>query len=258
MYEYFKINGSNTYNHWYTTQAGYAWKYSHTGSALAGLLVEIITNQAFWQYCESNFFQPLGMYDTHWLFNNFGPNISRVAYPHTYNKETKRLNTIEHYSFYDYPNGGLKTTVLDFAKFLKMLMSGGTVNNVQFLSQASVTLMTELVPIRGQYDRQTVGMWRIFKERSVIGHDGGERGFRTLAGFDPETNNAIIWFSNTWPDCECFVPIGEEIFTQYFGSSASKIATDLHEVNREAYFRSLGLPLPRRFQISPSSSARPT
>jgi len=128
-----------------------------------------------------------------------------------------------------------------------MLLNKGKVGNTVILPEYAVEQMTELVPIRGQYDRQTVGMWRIFQDRMLIGHDGGERGFRSIAGFDPATGNGVIWLSNSWPNCECYVATANQIYTEYFGASASKSPPNQLQLNREAFFKSIGLPLPRKF-----------
>jgi hypothetical protein len=171
------------------------------------------------------------MYNTHFFYSDYKENVSRVAYPHVWNDKKGVFRTIPLYGFADYPDGGLKTSVDDYFKFMTMLMNGGMYKGTRILSTASVDMMTTLQPILGQYDRQTYGMWNIFKKRSVVGHDGGERGWRSFAGFDPETKNGIIWFSNIWPRCECMVSLAESIFNSWFGPDTAALPPNLAASN---------------------------
>jgi len=227
-------------SNWFHIPPGVSWKYSHIGTALAAFLLEILESTPFHTYCETNIFQPLGMFNTHWFLYEYKENISRVAYPHSWDKKLQRYNTLPSYGFADYPDGALKTSVLDYFNFITMFLNGGLFNGVQVLSSASVSLMTTLVPIRGEYDRQTYGMWEIFKGQEVVGHDGGERGWRSFAGFDPVSKDGIIWFANTWPRCECMVELAKEIFVNWFGSDVAA--------------EPIGLVSNNQFLVSPKAS----
>jgi len=210
---------------WFKIPPGYSWKYSHVGSALVAYLVELLTATPFNTYCEQNIFAPLEMKNTHWFYKDYGPNISRVAFPHVWSVKKQQYKTLSLYGFADYPDGSLKTSVMDYFNFLTMLMNNGIFNGKTILSQSSVNLMITLEPIHGEYDRQSYGLWRIFKSRSVIGHDGGERGWRSIAGFEPQSKNGIIWFNNAWPRCECMIQQAESIWFGWFGTLIAAVPT---------------------------------
>jgi len=219
-------------SNWFRIPPGGSWKYSHMGTTLAAYLLELMQGQqSFSEYCEDNIFKPLGMYNTHFFYSDYKENISRVAFPHVWNDKKSVFRTIPLYGFADYPDGGLKTSVEDYFKFMTMLMNGGMYKGTRILSTASVDMMTTLQPILGEYDRQTYGMWNIFKKRSVVGHDGGERGWRSFAGFDPATKNGMIWFSNIWPRCECMVSLAESIFNSWFGPDLADLPANLAASN---------------------------
>jgi len=228
------VNGGQYWStsNWFRIPPEGAWKYSHMGTALAAYLLEIIEGVPFNQYCEDNIFKPLGMYNTHFFYSDFAENISRVAFPHVWNDKLDVFRTLPLYGFADYPDGGLKVSVEDYFKFMTMLLNEGSYKGKQILSKVSVDMMTTLQPILGEYDRQTYGMWNIFKKRSIVGHDGGERGWRSFAGFDPETKNGLIWFSNIWPRCECMVNLAEVIFNNWFGSNVSTTPDNLAKSNK--------------------------
>jgi len=105
-----------------------------------------------------------------------------------------------------------------------LMRNGKSPAGDQILSPESVQRMLTFQPYKGQYIRQTFGMWHLFENLNVVGHDGGERGYRSLAGFDPLNNNGIIWFATTWPRCECFInEIVLPAYQSWFGQNASVI-----------------------------------
>lgn len=107
--------------------------YSNLAYALIGYLVEKITQTSFDDYCKNNIFSPLGMTKTEWRLSNTP--ISELAIPYS----PDITNSNPHYTFPDYPNGGLRTTVLDLSKFLRFFIQNGrTLDGVQLLSTTSV------------------------------------------------------------------------------------------------------------------------
>jgi len=223
---------------WFHIPPGQVWKYSHIGASLMAYLIEILVGEKFSEYTEKHIFRPLEMWNTHWFYEDYKENISRCAFPHVYNVELSIYRTLSHYGFADYPDGGLKTTVADFWTFIQMLLNGGTWRpharergeqrrERRILTPQSVNLMLELKPMQGEFDRQTYGLWRLWSGRTVVGHDGGERGWRAIVGFDPVTKDGLIWFSNAWPRCNCMISLAQGIYDNWFGTLSSQ--ADPHE-----------------------------
>lgn len=162
--------------------------YSNLGSALVGYLVERITQSPFDVYCKNNIFTPLGMSKTEWRLANTP--LSELAIP--YSEEITNANP--HYTFPDYPNGGLRTTVLDLSRFLRMVILNGSFNNTEILSQASMVTMKTL-----QFGSVEFGLSFYYDSlggRRVLGHSGGEKGVTTEMFYDTDTNIGVIVFSN--------------------------------------------------------------
>jgi CubicO group peptidase (beta-lactamase class C family) len=162
--------------------------YSNLGSALIGYLVERITQSPFDIYCKDNIFTPLGMSKTEWRLANTP--LSELAIP--YSEEITSANP--HYTFPDYPNGGLRTTVLDLSRFLRMVILNGSFNTTEILSQASMTTMKTL-----QFGSEEFGLSFYYDAvggRRVLGHSGGEKGVTTEMFYDTDTNIGVIVFSN--------------------------------------------------------------
>jgi CubicO group peptidase (beta-lactamase class C family) len=162
--------------------------YSNLGSALIGYLVERITQSPFDVYCKNNIFTPLGMSKTEWRLANTP--LSELAIP--YSEETTSGNP--HYTFPDYPNGGLRTTVLDLSKFLRMVILNGSFNTTEILSQASMATMKTL-----QFGSADFGLsfyYDAVGARRVLGHSGGEKGVTAEMFYDTDSNIGVIVFSN--------------------------------------------------------------
>ncbi len=163
-------------------------EYSNLGFALVGYLVERISKTPFDIYCKNNIFNPLGMGKTEWRLSNTP--ISELAIPYS----SDITNANPHYTFPDYPNGGLRTTVLDLSKFLRMVIQDGTLNNTQILSQSSMkTMKTRQF---GSSEQCLSFYYDTMGGRKVLGHNGGEKGVSTEMYYDPSTNIGVIVFNN--------------------------------------------------------------
>jgi len=163
--------------------------YSNVGSALIGYIVERITLTTFDIYCKNNIFIPLGMTKTEWRLANTP--IVELAIP--YSPDIPNSNN-PHYTFPDYPNGGLRTNVLDLSKFLRAIIQNGTLNGTQILTSSSVTAMKTL-----QFGSTTQCLsfyYEAFNSKNYLGHSGGEKGVTTEMYFDTNTNVGIIVFNN--------------------------------------------------------------
>lgn len=162
--------------------------YSNLGSALIGYLVERITQTPFDEYCKKNIFTPLGMSQTEWRLANTP--LTELAIPYS----DEITNSNPHYTFPDYPNGGLRTNVIDLSKFLRAVMQNGTLNGVQIISATSMTTMKTL---QFGSDEQCLSFYyETINGKKVLGHSGGEKGVTTLMFYNLNTNVGVIVFSN--------------------------------------------------------------
>lgn len=162
--------------------------YSNLGSALIGYLVERITLTPFDVYCKNNIFTPLGMSKTEWRLANTP--FSELAIP--YSDEITNPNP--HYTFPDYPNGGLRTNVLDLSNFLRMVIQNENFNGTQILSTASMTTMKTLQ--FGSSEFCLSFYYDTTKGRKLLGHSGGEKGVTAEMFYDTNNNVGVIVFSN--------------------------------------------------------------
>jgi len=191
--ENYLIIGGNFYNaseNFHDFEPGTQHEYSNEGNALIGLLVEQISGMNFNSYCKQNIFNPLNMSNTFWRLDEISQTI---VTPYDYTNA--QFEAIQHYTFTDYPNGGLRSTVKDLHKFLNAFVQGGLSNNYQLLDASTVNSMTTL-QIPSLDSEMGLHLFLIDTGNGLWGHDGGEQGVATIMAFNPVTKVGAIILTN--------------------------------------------------------------
>ena len=167
---------------------GTAEVYSNLVSALLGYLVERITQMPFDDYCRQQIFEVLGKTKTEWRLAKTREN--ELAIP--YSSETDRSNP--HYTFPDYPNGGLRSSLQDLSIFLRAIIQGGTFMGRQILQSSSMDEMKKLEV--GSTEQCLSFYYETIKDKKYLGHSGGEMGVTTEMYFDPHTGLGVVVLCN--------------------------------------------------------------
>ena len=161
--------------------------YSNLASALVGYLVERITQIPFDEYCKNQVFLPLGMTKTEWRLENIPVNEMAIPYDPDIANNT-------HYTFPDYPNGGLRTNVLDLSNFLRAIILDGTLDGAQLLTASS---MAEMKTLQFGSNEQCLSFYfETINNKEYLGHSGGELGTTAEMYFDLNSKVGAIAFSN--------------------------------------------------------------
>lgn len=194
------VQGGELYQqgrNYYRTAPGEEGNYSNVGIALLGLLVERASGVPFDAYCESNIFAPLGMDNTSWKLAGLDPALVAMPYLMSRNRLGRvRFGAQGHYGFPDYPNGLLRSSVNDLARFLIMLMNDGSVDGVRVLQESTIDLMRratnrDIDPLQG-----LVGYYEEAPNGLIYGHDGAESGVATRLFFRIEDRRGVIVLTN--------------------------------------------------------------
>ncbi len=195
LYSYLIPGGSN-YNvkkNFGTYKPGIHYEYSNVGAVLIGYLTEVISGKPFDKYCNEKIFQPLAMQSTSWKLA--GLDTNQIAMPYSWrNNEFKPDG---YYCYPDYPDGQLRTTTADLAKFEMMLMNKGSFNGTEILKPSTVNEMTR---VQFPAVEKTQGLILYYKKedgRLLIGHNGGDSGVSTEMFWDPAANTGIIIQQNS-------------------------------------------------------------
>lgn len=118
--------------------------YCNINYALLAEVVRRVSGQSFWDFAQSRIFEPLGMTDSSFRFQERLENrMARLN--HNYPPDVgMEIDDAWERVMWDDPNGawGLLTTVDDYAKFVYMLLNGGVHNGKQFLHPRTVAEMT--------------------------------------------------------------------------------------------------------------------
>ncbi len=128
---------------------GTVWEYSMASDVL-GRVIEIVSDKPLQDYLKQNIFDPLGMSDTGFT----GPLVpmGRVAGAATAGWQLRPADVEVPFKS---GGGGLLSTMNDYLSFCRMILHGGSLNNNEVLSKATIALMTRdqlgSLP-RGQYN----------------------------------------------------------------------------------------------------------
>ena len=180
---------------------GVVFRYSNYAVALAGYLVEAATGTPFDAFCRERIFGPLGMAQTSWRVADLDERA--LAMPYRYDLETARFVPWGIYGYPDYPDGLLRTSVAQLARFLMAFIGFGEYRGTRILQPETVAEMR-----RPQIEEIYPGQGLIWfyqsgpEGTSLLGHDGGDYGVATLMFFEPESEVGVILLDNgeAWPN----------------------------------------------------------
>jgi CubicO group peptidase (beta-lactamase class C family) len=135
-------------------QPGTRWEYGRSTDVL-GRLVEVLSGKTLSEFFEQHILAPLGMTDT--AFHVPERHHSRIAEAFGRDPDsgvTVRLLEVRDPPGFESGGGGLVSTAADYARFLQMLLNGGTLEGRRLLSRKTIEFMTadHLGPITGAPD----------------------------------------------------------------------------------------------------------
>jgi CubicO group peptidase (beta-lactamase class C family) len=190
-------------------------QYCNIGFGLLGHLAERVSGEPFRAYTRRHIFEPLGLRQTGWLWSEIDPETHAVLYAPIGDPKDEELEQFrryglvaggpEHhptagdfqplcrYGFVTYPDGGLRTSVNQLARFLMAFMGGGEPVLRPATVRQMLTSIAEESPETGQ------GLaWRQSRVGADLrwGHNGADPGVRTSMAFRPSDGVGVIVFAN--------------------------------------------------------------
>lgn len=135
-------------------QPGTVWEYSRS-TDVVGRLIEVLSGESLGAFLARRILAPLHMDDT--AFHVPAQHHQRLAEAFAKDPETGlavQLLEVREKPMFESGGGGLVSTATDYARFLQMLLNGGTLDGVRLLSRKTVAYMTadHLGPITGAPD----------------------------------------------------------------------------------------------------------
>lgn len=174
--------------------AGEEYNYSNIGAALAAYVIECASKIPFDQFTKRYVFQPLNMVNTHWFYDEKQLN----KYTQLFDEND---NSLEFYSLATYPDGAMKTNIVDLTKLLQTLISGYK-GESKFLSENSwktfyAKNFNETKPVKGLNPKEpNSGIFIVYAKSGAIGHTGSDPGLCSFMFFNPEDMTGSIFIGN--------------------------------------------------------------
>lgn len=197
--------------------------YANVGFDLVSYLVELISGEPFFQYCDTHIFTPLDMQNT--SFNLATLNIEQVAVP--FQRYAGKYYLLTELGFIMgkntpleiywrsrfYPGGGLYSTVSDMSRFLIAHMNGGVYQNTSILEKETVDLMHEIQPDNNiRYG--LAWMQHTINPRLIAsGHAGSLPGVDTWMLYNQTEDIGVIYLANGNPTIG-FLPLRGSLTTR--------------------------------------------
>lgn len=191
--------------------------YSNMAFGLLGYLVEVLSGQVFEDYTREQIFEPLGMAETGWFLSDIAP--ERHATPYAWVEAGDTLDNplfgerngelmaegafvpFCPYSFYNLPDGLVRTSVDQLARFLVANMRGGEIGDRRILDQETLAeaLSPQLAPEMIESGRYDQGLaWRLRRDEAgdFWAHSGADPGVRTRLLFSQESGIGVLVLAN--------------------------------------------------------------
>ncbi|GAC1509514.1 MAG: serine hydrolase domain-containing protein [Steroidobacteraceae bacterium] len=135
-------------------QPGTRWEYGRSTDVI-GRLIEVLSGQSLGVFFEQRLLAPLGMVDT--AFHVPPRNHPRLAEAFASDPDSGapvHLLEVRSAPNFESGGGGLVSTASDYARFLQLLINGGTLDGCRLLSRKTIEFMTadHLGPITGAPD----------------------------------------------------------------------------------------------------------
>ena len=140
-------------------------------------------------YSKKNIFDRLGMSESSWFLRGLDP--SHIAMPY----DGKPLAAQGHYGYPDYPDGQLRTSAPQLARFLLMFAQNGECGQRVLTAATVATMRTVQLPAVDSL-QALLWYWDTKAGTPVLGHRGGDKGVSTDMFFDPKTGSGYVLLSN--------------------------------------------------------------
>lgn len=196
-------------------QPGERYSYSNLGLLILGRIIEVVTLDDYEVYIDKNIFKPLEMYDSY--FDTTPYHLMGRKAQGYFRLEKNKKHKLFHPDVdqgMTTSNGGMKTSIRDFRKYIRFLM--GTDEPAvkeryeMVLPRPILVSMWKPVKIDLKNNSRSIclGFFRYSFNQDWIGHTGSANGFVSSFNVQPESKLAWFMVGNTWNFSEVMDPLG--------------------------------------------------
>lgn len=171
-------------------EPGERYQYSNSAYFLAGLVIEKVSGKSYAEYLEETFFEPLGLFETHYLYD--APIIPNRA--EGYALEDGVIVNAEPLSMLlPYAAGSLGSSARDLLVWQRALTSGRAVSAESF-----ERMTTPATLLSGEKTDYGLGLGMSSLDgHEKISHGGGINGFLTHVAWYPDDALFVVVLSNS-------------------------------------------------------------
>jgi CubicO group peptidase (beta-lactamase class C family) len=174
--------------------AGEEYNYSNIGAALAAYMIESASKMPFDQFTKQYIFQALNMQHTHWFYEE----AKMANYTQLFDEKDKPL---AFYSLATYPDGSLKTNIVDLSKLLQALIKeyegDSPILNPNSWKTFFAKNFSATKAIKGINPKEpNSGIFVLYAKSGSIGHTGSDPSVSAFVFFNPETKQGKIFMAN--------------------------------------------------------------
>lgn len=199
------------------TGPGEVSSYSNLGFGLLGFLVETVSGVPFAEYVQKNLFEPLEMFESGFYLADFdaerhsepyawikaGDTLDNALFGDRNGQEITEAGFVPfcRYSFYNLPDGLVRTSVDQLARYLVAHMRGGELDGQRILEESTVAMMLSpqldaaLIEEEG-FEQGLAWAGRESIDGELWGHNGADPGIRSYMQLNPDTGTGVIVFAN--------------------------------------------------------------
>lgn len=162
------------------------------GIALAALAVEKVSGVNFGEYCRPHIFADIGAYDLSWFIKD----LSNKTIATPYSNSPNPLFALEQYGYPTYPSGQLRMGLEHLSRFWLAMMTDGSYNQQQIVSDSTLSLMKTVPFPLANADQAFGWYYRTIAGRDLLGIEGKDQGVSNLMYYDVNTDIGVIVLSN--------------------------------------------------------------
>lgn len=190
---------------------GTRFRYSNVGASLGALAIAEAEALEFMDLVRTRVLEPLDMDDSAYLLADL-PREPAVPYGGT--TKAGRFEPWPQYGYPTYPDGMLRSSADDMARYLAMIGGGGRLDGVELLPTARVDEMLTVDAGAGTDEDGQCVAWamREVDGRELFGHNGGDFGSTTELWLDREAGvGVVVLLAADVPDFRALVELEMEL-----------------------------------------------
>jgi len=184
-------------SNWSKRRPGEAYEYSNVGAATAALAIGNAARLTFRDLVRRDVLEPVGMIDSFYLLAD---QTQPPAYG--YDRAGDDFRAWAHYGYPTYPDGLMRSSADDMARYAAMVLGDGALDGVEVLPAARVDemLTVDRSIDAGSESQAVVWVSQRLNGHTVFGHNGGDYGSFTELWMDRDRGAGALLLFTALPE----------------------------------------------------------